>query len=75
MKAAEKPPELLPCPLCGKPVRYYLLAEWWIVRCDRCNLRLERKKTEDIAAVWNNRTTDAAILSEAEDLDQIFGDA
>jgi len=51
------------------------LAEWWIVRCDRCNLRLERKKTEDIAAVWNNRTTDAAILSEAEDLDQIFGDA
>jgi len=49
-------PTLEPCPLDGQPVGFWLLGNWWIIRCPQCGLKLEKHlPVGEVAALWNRR--------------------
>lgn len=56
LKPSKEPPRFEPCPFCSKPAEPYRLADYGMVRCWNCGVRMERKGGLEVAALfWNRR--------------------
>jgi Lar family restriction alleviation protein len=49
---------LKPCPFCGGEPELQHIGDVYVVKCKRCNARIERESEEFVVKHWNRRADD-----------------